>query len=462
QPVQPQQPYDMYAQYAPQKKSKKGLITGLVCGGVAVVAAVVFVILFATGVIFAKPAKKVENAFKATAKDQGALAKALDLEELLSKSGAKEARVDFDIAEDMNTLQGTVALTTGGEIQELYAKVNGNMMGYAFDVDGKIQLTEDAILFGSSVLNDKLLKLGLDKMPGGYLGTMIDEQRFNQLAEVLKSAYQTLKKSDIDSSDAYQTVHDWFYGLEFEKLDKKEFEIDGKDVSCGGYEFTISADDIEKLIDDFGFLKDEQFKLAFEQAAGMSLDNALAAIRTVGDFKLQAYIYDGMLAALDLSIRDIGVTIEFQGGDYRTQNMAIAVANQTVFIKGSTEGDVETRSISYQDTEVLKYTYDAKSGDFVASMMDGDTEASIELNIKRTSDSLTVSVVDLKENGASIFADGQKANISFGISACDDVKELDGTVVDLGTLDEEGFNELADLLKDNLMMKFPSLFYLIG
>ena len=64
--------------------------------------------------------------------------------------------------------------------------------------------------------------------------------------------------------------------------------------------------------------------------------------------------------------------------------------------------------------------------------------------------------------GASIFANGQKTNISFGISACDDVKELDGTVVDLGTLDEEGFKELADLLKDNLMMKFPSLFYLIG
>ena len=38
------------------------------------------------------------------------------------------------------------------------------------------------------------------------------------------------------------------YGLEFEKADKEEFEINGKDVKCKGYTTTIDEDFVSQIV----------------------------------------------------------------------------------------------------------------------------------------------------------------------------------------------------------------------
>ena len=185
-------------------------------------------------------------------------------------------------------------------------------------------------------------------------------------------------------------------------------------------------------------------------AADVSFDDMIAAINSIGSIELNFYIYDGKLACVYASVSGVSVGVEFQGGDYRTQNMVLFAAGQRIKISGETSGDVETRSLSYEGTEYAGYTYDKESGDLKVTFNDGYTDYTLSLSVKKEDGELHVEFIDLEGEG-SLSSEVGDLKCEFVVKKGEDVTKLSGDVVDLGSMSESEFTTIFSEVYTNLL-----------
>lgn len=258
------------------------------------------------------------------------------------------------------------------------------------------------------------------------------------------------------------------------KGEKQKFTMDGKEVSCKGYNTVISKDSMVDFLEDSSefFLQDETLREDFlnqlettvrlSELMGQSMGESLSAKelrdqtfaeaeksakemikyldRTLDDVEMVVYVdKKGRLAALDgttmLHIEDTDVDVKFhlelKGGSYLTQNMS-----GTIEMEG--DGDVVTLEVQRSG----KYDKKNLTDELSLSMDTGDDTFGFSYAAAYTVDDGAYDVsAKLSSNGSRILglsAEGAVDELEKGKSFHMDIDKLKLTIEDSGYITFKG------------------------
>lgn len=308
------------------KKSLKKI--WILSAGIIVVLAIVLFAGIKNG-IFLRKSDKILYAMYQTVKDQPQVADGLNGEDYtISIEGQwKKQKIQAEYASDsaQKQLRGTL------------------------DLD-KLQDLEFVM-----VLNDKELKAQFPSLSSkvftydynsnkqsGYIAKKIGSQNLERFNTVLAGLYGGKEQKEI-GKDILKEARKEFNKIKINKIEKQEFEIDGQKKDCVGYQFVISSDNVQNVLDAAEKAAKKKYgdgtKIS-EDPAGKIFMAVYDKVSAAGEMECKVYLFRNKLAAIAVNYEIDGnkqnMEILFSGGDFRMQNMKIT------YLKGEETHSVRT------------------------------------------------------------------------------------------------------------------------
>lgn len=382
----PQYGTDTVGYYQPPKKSNIGIIIAIIAAAVVLVAGgVVAAVLMLGGSPKAKVATAINNTFSNMAKGDNLLLTALDVSEITdSEELVADVSLEYsDYWGDKTEADVTVnktkdAIQLDGEI------TSPDLMGIPIDA---VFLFDDKYIKASSSLLDYVFLYDYTSDANGYAVDMlgVEMEDVNESVKAVYDAAFSEKSSKEISLELIADIKEVYDDLEIEKIDKEEFEINGKDVKCPGYEMKLDENDIENIIDAYFKFYEDNYGDSLDKLLEASGEDTLEELKEdmlddIGDvdMEIRFYIYKNQLAAIQVEVDNEEVSIEFQGGDYRAQNILIKADDEKLSIKCEKDKTKETLKVSFGKEEILSYKYDSKSGDLTVKINNGWEEIELD------------------------------------------------------------------------------------
>lgn len=241
----------------------------------------------------------------------------------------------------------------------------------------------------SGILDDNQLKLKIpfldeekmfvyhyDQENTGYFMEMLEEyglnnQVINQMLDTLHNGSEENNTNLEANKELVESIVEIYQKLEFQKIDKRTFTIDGKNVSCAGYETVITTQMLKEVLDSIQKAVDAGAVYSTTGDVQGVIDNLRYALDNSDDIqvRLKYYIYKKKLAAIRAEVNEEDVEVRFEGGTTRTQNMGFYISGLKILdVKGTTEGEKDTTILSSMGTELIRWSYDKGTGEFEASI----------------------------------------------------------------------------------------------
>ena len=446
---QPQQ-----AAPAPQEK-KKGKVPVIILSVIAGV--VVLALLAVVGVksgLFLSKGNKVAIATANTLSETPQLIK--DLSPIMAvTSGTFALTGNFEM--DDVAVEGTVSVDKTEVSAHGYASIDDFP-----EIDFAAEVTPKGIKAQSKAISDLVFIYNTeDDKEDSFIAEMAGEDSLEMLDDALTALGEATEPTDF-SKELTQLIVAEYGELEFEKAKEKEFEVNGKDVKCKGYTVEVTEDNIMNIVDGMEDILDETYGDILKEAGVSAKDITREIeyeIEGMDDIELTFYLYKSKLAAVIAEVDRSKLEIEFQGGDYRMQNVVVSADRRDIMeIKGETEDSVETLELLVWDEEVFTYEYDTKSGDLVVELDDGFYE--VEANIQAKGNSVTVTLQDFYTEDSYVGEMMNLADINCSVTFTDGAKKasFSGEEFNVGTADEDDFYDLIEELEDTLE-DFEELYY---
>ena len=466
--------YQNYQTTPPTSSAKKWLLPVLIGGGATVVAMVVAVVLFVSGA-FLSPVQKLALASTNTFKEAGLIGEILNAS--LEASTSKEYTSSM-----MMEYQGyaiDVESRVTEDAKQVWAQLD--MEGYP-ELQATLTFTDVELWAYAPVLGDYVFAYNYTEIPKGALFSQVDENAIVFINGLLTKVYEG---DDIEDSEALKAMAEEFqtvFGeLEIEEVDKKEFEINGKDVNCAGYEVVLDAElmtDVLEIILNGMYDYLDEMELDKVESVDMSeLKDSIAetveSVEDMPEITFTFYLDSNMYAAIVMEVEDEEEELEilFQGGDYRAQNITIRFDDKDVFkIKGETDGDEEnvefvicdyetynweTGESTFEDYTIAEYEYNKKSGEFELVLLSaGEAMVSLEGNI--VCDKNGIAITD-----GEIISMGEKISFEASYKKGAEIASAEGKRFDIGNASEDEFMTIIMELQDELtelMEEFGDLF----
>lgn len=446
---QPQQ-----AAPAPQEK-KKGKVPVIILSVIAGV--VVLALLAVVGVksgLFLSKGNKVAIATANTLSETPQLIK--DLSPIMAvTSGTFAVTGNFEM--DDVAVEGTVSVDKTEVSAHGYASIDDFP-----EIDFAAEVTPKGIKAQSKAISDLVFVYNTaDDKEDSFIAEMAGEDSLEMLDDALTALGEATEPTDF-SKELTQLIVAEYGELEFEKAKEKEFEVNGKDVKCKGYTVEVTEDNIMNIVDGMEDILDETYGDILKEAGVSAKDITREIeyeIEGMDDIELTFYLYKSKLAAVIAEVDRSKLEIEFQGGDYRMQNVVVSADRRDIMeIKGETEDSVETLELLVWDEEVFTYEYDTKSGDLVVELDDGFYE--VEANIQAKGNSVTVTLQDFYTEDSYVGEMMNLADINCSVTFTDGAKKasFSGEEFNVGTADEDDFYDLIEELED-ILEDFEELYY---
>mgnify|MGYP005917264841 FL=1 len=192
------------------------------------------------------------------------------------------------------------------------------------------------------VLNDKELKAQFPSLSSkvftydynsnkqsGYIAKKIGSQNLERFNTVLAGLYGGKEQKGI-GKDILKEARKEFNKIKINKIEKQEFEIDGQKKDCVGYQFVISSDNVQNVLDAAEKAAKKKYgdgtKIS-EDPAGKIFMAVYDKVSATGEMECKVYLFRNKLAAIAVNYEIDGnkqnLEILFSGGDFRMQNMKI-------------------------------------------------------------------------------------------------------------------------------------------
>jgi hypothetical protein len=192
------------------------------------------------------------------------------------------------------------------------------------------------------VLNDKELKAQFPSLSSkvftydynsnkqsGYIAKKIGSQNLERFNTVLAGLYGGKEQKEI-GKDILKEARKGFNKIKINKIEKQEFEIDGQKKDCVGYQFVISSDNVQNVLDAAEKAAKKKYgdgtKIS-EDPAGKIFMAVYDKVSAAGEMECKVYLFRNKLAAIAVNYEIDGnrqnMEILFSGGDFRMQNMKI-------------------------------------------------------------------------------------------------------------------------------------------
>ncbi|MCR4990283.1 MAG: hypothetical protein K6A38_05395 [Lachnospiraceae bacterium] len=443
----------------PEKKGGKGKLIAIIAAAVVLVAAIVCLVVFVILPKFGKPITKIEKAFENTfsslTKGDNLLLTALSPEGL-EKTDTFTMTFEGELEDYGNA---SIDFIKTKDALQICAGVDVSDMLDVPYIDAQFLWDDEAIRASSSLLNNQYVYYYTEEPDeDGFLAEVFEEMESEGLdAETingaLKDYYDTIMDFDgitKANEDLTEELKEHFRDLEVKKIDSNEFEINGKDVKCEGYTVVVTEKDLKKALDSYS----KAVKSTMEKSMGTLLevadtdvdelfDEAFSevydSIEDMDDIEFDIYLYKNEVAAIEMEVEDSKLSIQFQGGDYRAQNILVDVDGSKLEITGEKDGNTEKASVKVDKEEYFSYEFDSKKGDLSLKVSDGYDEYELEgINVSSKSDELVVSLDELDLDGIVLTG-------SFTLKKAAKLKDMSGDEFNIGDATED---ELMETLED--------------
>lgn len=163
----------------------------------------------------------------------------------------------------------------------------------------------------------------------GYIAKKIGSQNLERFNTVLTGLYGGKEQKEI-GKDILKEARKEFNKIKINKIEKQEFEIDGQKKDCVGYQFVISSDNVQNVLDAAEKAAKKKYgdgtKIS-EDPAGKIFMAVYDKVSAAGEMECKVYLFRNKLAAIAVNYEIDGnkqnMEILFSGGDFRMQNMKI-------------------------------------------------------------------------------------------------------------------------------------------
>lgn len=425
-------------------KKKKGLIIGI-CVAAAVL--VLAVVVLAVSRLALGPKGKVLQAIAATMKDTPEVVS--DLKKAGEILSGDSFTLGLNMEVDGDTVNGEFRNTISDKQIYLTMDIDGDELGLLCGVHSGV--------FKAEILDwDHLFTYDPKRDNDGYLCEQMRKKDLEQLNTMLENITSDKVSTKELQKELMSALMKESEELEFKEAKAKEFEVDGKDRECEGYKVRINEKNIANFMEYAGEIMTERMPKDQADDFADTLDDLIDEIRDDDfDADITFYLYKKKLAAIIFEVNDYGDeawVIEFQGGDYRMQNMVISLEYDgdtygEMEISSRKKGSVETISIESDADAEATITYDTKSGEISLEYDDGWTECLIEGIYKCSGSEFSFVLEELEIDGDSMVED---EDLEFTVYAKKsvDIQKYSGEEFDLGSADEDDFDDLVDDLED--------------
>lgn len=310
------------------------------------------------------------------------------------------------------------------------------------EVDFDAVLDKEKLAVQIPAIDNSVFTYYYTKDNDGYLMEDIDAEVIEAFNELLESLHSVKQQENL-ATDFANVITEEYKNLEFEKVDKEEFEVDGKDRKCKGYETVITSQYFENIISGMEDIVLEEYEDAKDtlKEADLDLEEIFDEMRDeiseMPDVEMTFYLYKNQLACIRTTVDKEDLDILFLGGDSRTQNIEVEVEGKTFLeIKGSEHKGVERTSLCVEDEEVFELEYNYKKGDLTLEGSDMYVKASLDSE----RNGVTFELEELEIDGDYIPLAGE-----ISVQKGADIEELKGEEFDLGNASESDFEEFEEL-----------------
>jgi carbon monoxide dehydrogenase subunit G len=415
--------------------------TGIGIGAKIAIAAAVVVVAggaILTGVkagAFSGPAGKVERAVNNTFSDGPEIIEALSA---ASITDSKSYTLGMDVSYMGQKVSGEYRYSEKKQQLEATVDFTG-----ATELTAYVTLDTEALYMAVPNALDDTLVYYYTKDNDGALIDAMGEDTVEQINSLL---------SGVDNSDGQaefaEAIQKELDSLKYEKISAETFEVDGKDRKCKGYATTIEADNINNILDAYMEYIESSMPAALRQNMDWSeFEDLEDELDDMDDLDVSFFIYKNKLACIRMDGGDDTVEIQFQGGDYRLQNVEVLVNDDTYMkLEGEKDGSTETIKLKAAGETVLKVEYDTKSGDFEIK---ADSET-IKGNIESSRKGVTITISEISG------LDGLKLTLYAQKDA--DFADVDEkNLFDVGNADEDDFYDLMNDIDTDVIEDYASL-----
>lgn len=417
-----------------------------------IVALVLACVMAMTGLVACgrDPKETVEDAFATLAEGKSAkgLVDELGITEIMEGLEKKPFTVGMKLALDETNLSELEMLKSGSIYTEIACDTEAKKalldLGVGFGgtdlVSGQLYVDEKQLAVAAPELLDKVFYIEFDNIIKNFKNSALfdmmemSDDDFAMIEEAFANMGGLTGDADTEEMVEFilgfqKEVEKFKDKIEVEEIDAEEFEINGKNRKCDGYEVTITEKSIVSLAEaaiDYYLLSDDAKEFfdslveQVEEAGGVAADmdelyDAMDEIKEnkgeildmieacISDVKTEMYIYDGEIVSLEakMEISDpsgksdekvkIGLKLECTGGEYSVyDNYELAVKMMGITVlklekESETDGDDYSAewtvlSAALEDVTIgASFAMNKKDGDFEASAIfdDGDTKVAI-------------------------------------------------------------------------------------
>lgn len=416
-----------------KKKSSKALpwiLAGVAGLGIVALAGGIGVWAATSGALLSAPNKVALAAYN-TLTDSNPITK--DIGDL---SVLSEDKVTLEAVVNSEEVDMEVVFAASKKEKQVSAVVDVPGFG---DIEAIAGLDDEYLKLQIPTFSDDVIAYNYVDEKHGFLVDNVDAEVIDMLDEALAMAYQG--ESDTSNEEfakaLVEAVQNQYGSLEFEKVDKEEFEVNGKDVKCKGYAVSITEDVVVDMIDEVGEVIYDYYGDEIDDllaAEGLTwydvIDEMVYGMEGMPDMDVTFYVYKNKLASIILEIEEYDGTAEilFLGGDYRMQNMEIVADGETVVeIEGEKDGSEECIVVSSQGMDLMEFCYDTKDGLY---SFDIAGELYLEGTIESSNKEFRLNVDELIVEGSNI------GSGSISVQKGAEFTEMDGELFDIGNASE--------------------------
>lgn len=435
-----------------QVKKRKGLVVG-VCAVAAVFALVVIVMVVRS--LTMDPKSKVIRAVAATMDETPEI--------------VKEIKSAGDILLGSHYTMGLMMEVDGDTVSGEFRNQTADKQIYlTADLDGEeldLLCGVHSGVFRAAVSEwDYVFTYDPKKENDGYLCEQLRKKEVEQLNSMLENITSNQDGAKELQKELMTALLQVSEELEFKAAKTKEFKVDGKGRECKGYKVRIDEKNVSHFVENAGEIMTRKMPEDLADEFADSLEDLVDEIEDDDfDVDFTFYLYRKKLAAVIIEMdeyRDRELVIEFQGGDYRMQNILLSLQyDGDIYaeseISSRKKGSVETINIESDSGDYITITYDKKSGAVSLEYDDGWVECFMEGIYKHSGSEASFELEELEFDGDSLMDDD---SVMIYVKKAVEIQKYSGTEFDLGGAEEDDFEDLIEDLRENSEL-FEDLFY---
>ncbi len=245
-----------------------------------------------------------------------------------------------------------------------------------------------------------------------------------------------------------------FNKLKFERDGSKNIKINGKKRECKGYSAELNEEFVETLVNEMervwnAYEKDVEVPDEVSDGVEHYLDMASDIDEDyLENIEIHLYLYHGRIACIKLEAvgTDMG-SIEFQGGDYWTQNMKLESQGAAIEISGKSDKGLEKRKLEIGGQELVSYKYNKRNGELEFRSDSSGISIKVEGILKKKGKGFILTVNDIDAGEMSVSSLLNDASLTLEMKKGAKIRKIDTKgAYDLGDMSENDLEKLGEKL----------------